>query len=145
MVLRRCVAWISYLNISMLIGTLSIALFNASKDEIAKNMAYAYAAISVGIMVRLSLSSAPPLFTSAHPTRSSVCSDLWICSLPTPYHHDSSTRPRSLWCVLPLLSSGANVRIDENFLHFLLFRLACAPIDPCGPLRHTGIHERAPP
>lgn len=55
-VLGRCVAWISYLNISMLIGTLSIALFNASKDEIAKNMAYAYAAISVGIMVRLTLS-----------------------------------------------------------------------------------------
>ncbi|KAI0067257.1 hypothetical protein BV25DRAFT_1819570 [Artomyces pyxidatus] len=43
--------WVSYLNMSILIGTLSVALFNASKDQIAKNFAYVYAIISVGIMV----------------------------------------------------------------------------------------------
>lgn len=48
-------AWIAYLNISVLIGTLSLALFNASKDQIARNFAYAYAAISVGILVRVIL------------------------------------------------------------------------------------------
>ncbi|KAA1467743.1 hypothetical protein DENSPDRAFT_260873 [Dentipellis sp. KUC8613] len=43
--------WISYLNMAILIGTLSVALFNASKDDIARNFAYVYAAISVGILV----------------------------------------------------------------------------------------------
>ncbi|KZT01373.1 uncharacterized protein LAESUDRAFT_480536 [Laetiporus sulphureus 93-53] len=43
--------WISYLNIAVLVGTLAMALFNASKDQIARNFAYAYAAISVGILV----------------------------------------------------------------------------------------------
>ena len=46
-------AWVSYLNVSILVGTLSLALFNASKDQVAKNMAYAYAAISVGTLVRI--------------------------------------------------------------------------------------------
>ena len=45
-------AWVSYLNVAVLVGTLSLALFNASKDEVAKNMAYAYAVISVGTLVR---------------------------------------------------------------------------------------------
>ncbi|KAI0052307.1 hypothetical protein FA95DRAFT_1380525 [Auriscalpium vulgare] len=43
--------WIAYLNMSILIGTLAVALFNTSKDQIAKNFAYLYALISVGIMV----------------------------------------------------------------------------------------------
>lgn len=43
--------WISYLNMSMLIGALAVALFNASKDDVARNFAYTYAAISIGIMV----------------------------------------------------------------------------------------------
>ena len=38
---------------SVLIGTLAVALFNASKDTIARNMAYLYAFISIGIMVRI--------------------------------------------------------------------------------------------
>ena len=44
-------AWVSYLNMSVLIGTLAVALFNASKDPIARNFAYVYAVISVGILV----------------------------------------------------------------------------------------------
>lgn len=44
-------AWVSYLNIAVLIGTLSLALFNASKDEVARNFAYAYAIISVIVLV----------------------------------------------------------------------------------------------
>ncbi|KAI9460751.1 hypothetical protein F5148DRAFT_1276731 [Russula earlei] len=43
--------WVSYLNMSVLIGTLAIALFNASRDNIARNFAYVYAVISVGILV----------------------------------------------------------------------------------------------
>ena len=44
-------AWVSYLNMSILIGTLAVALFNASKDPIASNFAYVYALISIGILV----------------------------------------------------------------------------------------------
>ena len=47
-------AWVSYLNMAILIGTLSVALFNASKDPIARKFAYVYSAISVGILVRTS-------------------------------------------------------------------------------------------
>jgi uncharacterized membrane protein YidH (DUF202 family) len=43
--------WVSYLNVAILIGTLALALFNASKDPIARAFAYVYAAISVGITV----------------------------------------------------------------------------------------------
>ncbi|KAF8270558.1 hypothetical protein EI94DRAFT_1658650 [Lactarius quietus] len=43
--------WVSYLNMAILIGTLSVALFNASKDPIATNFAYVYAAISVVILI----------------------------------------------------------------------------------------------
>ena len=34
-------------------GALALALFNASKDDVAKNFAYFYAAVSVGIVVSL--------------------------------------------------------------------------------------------
>jgi len=43
--------WIAYLNTSVLVGTLALALFNASKDQIARNFAYAYAVISIGILI----------------------------------------------------------------------------------------------
>ncbi|KAF5340892.1 hypothetical protein D9758_012194 [Tetrapyrgos nigripes] len=43
--------WISWLNLAILLGALSLALFNASKDVVARNFAYAYAAISVGVLV----------------------------------------------------------------------------------------------
>jgi hypothetical protein len=43
--------WVSYLNMAILIGTLSVALFNASKDPIARNFAYVYAVISIGILI----------------------------------------------------------------------------------------------
>ena len=45
-------AWISYLQTGVLIGTLALALFNASKDQIARNFAYAYALFSVVVLVR---------------------------------------------------------------------------------------------
>jgi hypothetical protein len=45
-------AWISWLNLSVLIATLAMALFNASEDnEVARTFAYAYATISVGVLV----------------------------------------------------------------------------------------------
>jgi hypothetical protein len=44
-------AWISWLNLSVLLGTLAIALFNASRDVVARRFAYAYALISIGVLV----------------------------------------------------------------------------------------------
>ncbi|KAL5503915.1 hypothetical protein ACEPAH_7986 [Sanghuangporus vaninii] len=43
--------WIAYLNIGVLIGTLALALFNASEDTIARDFAYVYAGISVCVVV----------------------------------------------------------------------------------------------
>ncbi|KAJ7261779.1 hypothetical protein B0H12DRAFT_1105707 [Mycena haematopus] len=43
--------WIAWLNIAVLIGTLALALFNTSKDAIARNFAYFYALISVGVLI----------------------------------------------------------------------------------------------
>ncbi|KAF5327082.1 hypothetical protein D9619_004506 [Psilocybe cf. subviscida] len=43
--------WISWLSISVLMSALSLGLFNASKDQIARNFAYVYAVISICILV----------------------------------------------------------------------------------------------
>ncbi|CEL55375.1 Vacuolar transporter chaperone 2 OS=Saccharomyces cerevisiae (strain ATCC 204508 / S288c) GN=VTC2 PE=1 SV=1 [Rhizoctonia solani AG-1 IB] len=43
--------WVSYLNMGVLLSTLSLALFNASSDAISLLFAYIYAAISVAVMV----------------------------------------------------------------------------------------------
>jgi len=43
--------WISWLNLSVLLGTLALALFNASRDVVARNFAYIYALISIGVLV----------------------------------------------------------------------------------------------
>lgn len=46
------IAWISWLNVSVLVGTLALALYNSSKDnEVARMFAYTYAVISVGVLV----------------------------------------------------------------------------------------------
>ncbi|KAF9533925.1 hypothetical protein CPB83DRAFT_844777 [Crepidotus variabilis] len=43
--------WVSWLNISILLATLALGLFNASKDEVARRFAYVYAFISVCVLV----------------------------------------------------------------------------------------------
>jgi len=44
--------WISWLNLSVLIATLALVLFNASEDnQVARMFAYAYAIISVGVLI----------------------------------------------------------------------------------------------
>jgi len=43
--------WISYLNVAILLGTLAAALFNASHDALARNLAYTYALISLGVLL----------------------------------------------------------------------------------------------
>lgn len=43
--------WISYLNIALVIGMMSLTLFNASQDSISIKFAYVYAAISIGVLV----------------------------------------------------------------------------------------------
>jgi hypothetical protein len=52
LLINTAAAWIAYLNVAILLGTFSLALFNASRDQVARNFAYAYAVISVGILVR---------------------------------------------------------------------------------------------
>ena len=49
--LTPVLAWISWLNMAVLLGTLSLALFNASKDKTARIFAYVYALISIGVLV----------------------------------------------------------------------------------------------
>jgi hypothetical protein len=44
-------AWVSWLNISVLLAALALGLFNASKDDIARRMAYVYAVISICVLV----------------------------------------------------------------------------------------------
>ncbi|KAI6168123.1 hypothetical protein EDD17DRAFT_1532027 [Pisolithus thermaeus] len=43
--------WIAWLNTAILIGTLALALFNASEEPIGRRFAYVYAAISVGVVI----------------------------------------------------------------------------------------------
>ncbi|KAH7884383.1 hypothetical protein F5I97DRAFT_1447013 [Phlebopus sp. FC_14] len=43
--------WISWLNLAVLLGALAVALFNASDEFVARNFAYTYAVISVGVVV----------------------------------------------------------------------------------------------
>ncbi|KAJ3739252.1 hypothetical protein DFH05DRAFT_537060 [Lentinula detonsa] len=43
--------WVSWLNLAVLLGTLALALFNSSKDTVARNFAYTYAVISVGVLI----------------------------------------------------------------------------------------------
>ncbi|EIW84302.1 hypothetical protein CONPUDRAFT_50017 [Coniophora puteana RWD-64-598 SS2] len=43
--------WISWLNLAVLLGTLSLALFNASDEPVARNFAYVYALISIGVLI----------------------------------------------------------------------------------------------
>ncbi|KAJ7707498.1 hypothetical protein B0H17DRAFT_1032889 [Mycena rosella] len=43
--------WVAWLNIAVLLGTLALALFNSSKDPIARNFAYLYALISVAVLI----------------------------------------------------------------------------------------------
>lgn len=43
--------WIAWLNTAILIGTLALALFNASEEPVGRRFAYVYAAISVGVVI----------------------------------------------------------------------------------------------
>ncbi|KAF5391599.1 hypothetical protein D9757_002535 [Collybiopsis confluens] len=43
--------WVSWLSLAVLLGTLSLALFNASKDDVARKFAYTYAVISIGVLI----------------------------------------------------------------------------------------------
>jgi hypothetical protein len=89
---------------SVLVGTLAVALFNASKDPIARNFAYLYAVISVGILVRvlrtillvrirLKFFYHHLLSESFHPLirASSYLTVLWVCPVSAPYHYDPQT------------------------------------------------------
>ena len=59
----RDTAWVSWLNIGILLTTLSLALYNASKDDIATYFAYAYAAISICVLVRFRVPFSPLILT----------------------------------------------------------------------------------
>ena len=77
---------------SILIGTLAVALFNASKDDIARNFAYLYAGISIGILVRILTLMPLPRKKVFHLFVQSPClAGLCLRPVPAPYHHDSQT------------------------------------------------------
>ena len=96
---RTCLflAWVSYLNVGVLIGTLALALFNSSKDEVARNFAYFYAVVSVGILVSRSVC----LSCYVGPTG---LLGLWLDRVPAPHQHDSQAGSWSLWLVPRLLT-----------------------------------------
>lgn len=54
----KFVAWLSYLNMGVLLGTLALALFNASEDTVARNFGVFYAVISIGVLVGTTLAGA---------------------------------------------------------------------------------------
>jgi hypothetical protein len=89
---------------SVLIGTLAVALFNATKDPIARYMAYLYAFISVGILVRVLRTILlmekkrlkffyHHLLESFHPLLcpSSYLTVVCVCPVSDSYHHDPQT------------------------------------------------------
>ncbi|KAH7913765.1 hypothetical protein BJ138DRAFT_1145204 [Hygrophoropsis aurantiaca] len=43
--------WVSWVNLSVLLGTLALALFNSSDEVIARGFAYTYALISIGVLI----------------------------------------------------------------------------------------------
>ena len=91
-VLISSIAWISWLNISVLIGTLALALFNASEDnEVARTFAYAYAVISVGVLVSSFFScfqtlSLPIRHSGPHSSFTHILSPTHFCAIPTIIH-----------------------------------------------------------
>lgn len=88
---RALSAWVSWLNLSILIGTVALALFNASEEnQIARLFAYTYAVISIGVLVS---------FLRAQILRRrlltlSVLSVVRLCPVPASHYNDSQTRPR---------------------------------------------------
>ena len=86
-------AWLSYLDMSILIGTLALALFNASKDTIAKQFAFAYALISIGVLVCFFKRIRPQTVILIY----YVGTGLRMVRLPKTNHHDSQTGSRPLW------------------------------------------------
>src|ERR1700683_2224663 len=92
------IAWISWLNLSVLIGTLALALYNASEDnEVARMFAYAYAIISIGVLV--SARFFLPLGHLALIFKYSICvvrippSILIALSIPLSFFHSTNPIP----------------------------------------------------
>jgi hypothetical protein len=75
---------------SVLLAALSLGLFNASKDDIARQFAYVYAFISICVLV------STLLMNRIHPSDLPFA-DLWLLPLSIPHQHDSSSGPRALW------------------------------------------------
>lgn len=76
------------MNVAVLMGTLSLALFNASKDEVARNFAYIYALISVGILVSSCLICNT---TSRICFLIDVALALRLCCISKAHYHDTQT------------------------------------------------------
>ena len=77
-------AWVSWLNISILLGTLALALFNASRDKIATNFAIFYAVVSIAVLV---CQCHFPLDYMAYLRLKDIC----ICSLSTSNYYDPAS------------------------------------------------------
>ena len=79
-------AWIAYLNMAILLGTLALALFNASEDHIARNFAYVYAVISIGVLVSLIYNFSTPLVSGTNSSLALI--GVWLGSLSEAYNDD---------------------------------------------------------
>lgn len=80
--------WIAWLNNAVLIATLALALFNASRDRIATNFAYAYALISLGVLVR----PPPSCFCPYQP----IITGVRLRPIPTSHHPHPHARSKAL-------------------------------------------------
>lgn len=79
----------------MLIGTLALALFNASEDTIAQNFAYLYALISVGVLVASFFTLCSKHNPGAHMILCYL--DLWMGHISKANYNDQKTGCRTLW------------------------------------------------
>jgi hypothetical protein len=77
--------WVAWLNTAVLLGTLALALFNASKDTVARNFAYVYALISIGVLVS-------PIDYWSTRIQLPYLSDLRLQPVSTTNNHDPATR-----------------------------------------------------
>lgn len=83
-------AWLAYLNMGVLLGTLALALFNASEDTVARNFGIFYAAVSVGVLVR-------PIPLTLRTPSAKMRIGLRLGSVPETDYYDPKARSRPLW------------------------------------------------
>ena len=83
-------AWLAYLNMGILLGTLALALFNASEDSVARNFGIFYGAVSVGVLVR-------PILLILRTPLANMWIGLRLGGVPETDYYDPKARSGPLW------------------------------------------------